>query len=143
MQYFKIFSLFTTLLKAYFKNYCLISVLLVGGKIFEKLRFSKKLRFFIENDLIQPNQSGFKPGDSCINQLLPIIHDICKFFDCGYEDKDVLLNISKACDKVWNDGIIFKLEQNGISATLQKLLHDVLVNRKGSFEWVSLFMGEF
>ena len=115
----------------------------MGGKIFEKLRFSKTLRFFIENDLIQPNQSGFKPGDSCINQLLPIIHDICKFFDCGYEDKDVLLNISKACDKVWNDGIIFKLEQNGISATLQKLLHDVLVNRKGSFEWVSLFMGEF
>ena len=143
MQYFKIFSLFTTLLKAYFKNYCLISVLLVGGKIFEKLRFSKTLRFFIENDLIQPNQSGFKPGDSCINQLLPIIHDICKFFDCGCEDEDVLLNISKACDKVWNDGIIFKLEQNGISATLQKLLHDVLVNRKGSFEWVSLFMGEF
>ena len=27
-------------------------------------------QFFIENELISFNQSGFKPGDSCINQLL-------------------------------------------------------------------------
>ena len=30
--------------------------------------------FLIENDLISQNQSGFKPGDSCINQLLSINH---------------------------------------------------------------------
>ena len=42
------------------------------------------LTFFIENDLILTNQSCFKPGDSCINQLLPITHDIYKSFDCGY-----------------------------------------------------------
>ena len=28
--------------------------------------------FFIENDLISQHQSGFKPEDSCINQLLSI-----------------------------------------------------------------------
>ena len=88
------------------------------------------LKFFIENDLILPNQSGFKPGDSCINQLLSIIHDIYKSFDCGYEVRGVFLDISKAFDKVWHDGIIFKLEQNGISGKLHKLLHDFLVNRK-------------
>ena len=35
--------------------------------------------FFIENDLISSNQSGFKQGDSCINQLLSITHDICQY----------------------------------------------------------------
>ena len=30
-------------------------------------------KFFLENELISPNQSGFKPGDSCINQLLAIL----------------------------------------------------------------------
>ena len=32
--------------------------------------------FFIENNLIPKNQSGFRRGDSCINQLLSITHDI-------------------------------------------------------------------
>ena len=38
--------------------------------------------FFIENYLISPNQSGFKTGDSCINQLLSGVFflDISKTF---------------------------------------------------------------
>ena len=87
-------------------------------------------KFFIENDLISPNQSGFKPGDTCINQLLSITHDIYKSFDCAYEVRGVFHDISKAFDKFWHDGIIFKLEQNGVSGKLHKLIHDFLVNRK-------------
>ena len=33
---------------------------------------------------ISPNQSGFKPGDSCTNQLLTITHEIYKSFDKGF-----------------------------------------------------------
>ena len=29
-------------------------------------------KFFNENNLISPKQSGFKPGDSCINQLISV-----------------------------------------------------------------------
>ena len=39
----------------------------------------------MENDLISQNQSGFKPDDSCINQLLSITHEIYKSFDDGWE----------------------------------------------------------
>ena len=39
--------------------------------------------FFTENNLISPNQSGFRPGDSCVNQLLAITHEIYKSFDAG------------------------------------------------------------
>ena len=116
--------------KEILKNYRPISLLPVCDKIFEKLIFNKIYTFFIENNLISPDQSGFKPGDSCINQLLSITHDIYKYFGCGYEVRGVFLDISKAFDKVWDDGIIFKLEQNGISGKLHKLLNDFLVNRK-------------
>ena len=68
-------------------------------------------KFFIENNLISPSQSGFKPGNSCINQLLSIFYDIYKSFDRGYDVGGVFLDISKAFDKVWHNGIIFKLEQ--------------------------------
>ena len=57
-------------------------------------------KFFIENDLISPNQLGFKPGDSCINQLLAITHEIYKSFDDRFEVRGVFLDISEAFDKV-------------------------------------------
>ena len=56
--------------------------------------------FFIDNDLIYQNQSGFKSGDSCINQLLSIAHEIYKSFDDGWEVRGVFLAISKAFDEV-------------------------------------------
>ena len=87
-------------------------------------------RFFLDNKLITSNQSGFKPGDSCINQLLSITHEIYKSFDDGLEVRSVFLDISKAFDKVWHEGVIFKLEQNGISGDLLNILTDFLSNRK-------------
>ena len=56
-------------------------------------------QFFIKNKLIATNQSGFEPGDTCINQLLSITHHIYKSFDEGYEIRRVFLDISKAFDK--------------------------------------------
>ena len=78
------------------KNYRPVSLLPVFRKIFEHLIYNEMYSFFIENDLISSNQSGFKQGDSCINQLLSITHDL----DQGYEVCGVFLDISKAFDKV-------------------------------------------
>ena len=86
-------------------------------------------KFFIETELISPNQSAFKPGYSCINQLLAITQEIYKSFDDGFEVRGVFLDISKAFDKVWHEGLIFKLKQNGISGNLLNLLCGFLRNR--------------
>ena len=81
---------------------------------------------FIENNLISENQSGLKPDDSCVNQLLANTHEIYSNFDNNYEVKGVSLEISKAFDKVWHDGIIHKLKRNGNSGNLLNLLTDSL-----------------
>ena len=86
--------------------------------------------FFPENNVITLHQFGFKSGDSCINQLLSITHEIHKYFDNGLEVRPVFLEISKAFYKVWHDGIIFKLEQNSISGDLLYFLIDFLSGRK-------------
>ena len=65
--------------------------------------------FFLDKSLISANQSASKPGDSRINQLLSITHNIYKYFDDGYDVRNVFLDISKPFDEVWNDGLIFKL----------------------------------
>ena len=85
--------------------------------------------FLVENNFISQNQSGFKPGDSCINQLLSITHEIYKSFDDGWDVRGVFLDISKAFDKVWHQGVILKLKQNGISGNLLKIIEDFLSNR--------------
>ena len=87
-------------------------------------------KFFTKNSLISQNQSGFKPGDSCTNQLLSIKHQIYKSLDIGHEVRSVFLDISKAFDKVWRKGLIFKLKQNGISGNLLSTLTDFLNFRK-------------
>ena len=82
--------------------------------------------FFIVNQLISQNQFRFKPGDSfyqlltkCINCLMKVLMTVVYFF-----------HISQALDKVWHDGIIFKLKQNGISGNLLSLLSIFWRNRK-------------
>ena len=58
--------------KQLIENYCPISLLPVCGKILERIIYNKIFEFFSENELISHNQSGFRPGDSCINQLVCI-----------------------------------------------------------------------
>ena len=66
---------------------------------YSKITFNN---FLLEENLLNPNQSGFHPSDSCINQLLAITHKIFEAFDCNpsLEVRSVFLDISKVFDKV-------------------------------------------
>ena len=55
--------------KQLIENHRPISLLPVCGKILERLIYNKMFEFFTEDELISHNQSGFKPGDSCIIYL--------------------------------------------------------------------------
>ena len=68
--------------------------------MFERILYNPLFNFLNQNDLISPAQPGFKPGDSCINQLLSITHEIYHSMDKGYGIRGVFLDISKAFDKV-------------------------------------------
>ena len=58
------------------------------------------------------------------------MHEIHENFDCGLEVRSIYLDMSKAFDKVWHEGLIFKLKQNGIEGKLLNLFSDYLANRK-------------
>ena len=62
--------------KQILKNYRPISLSRIAGRIFETLLYDRMFDFFIENNLISQNQLVFRPGDSCINQLLSVTDDI-------------------------------------------------------------------
>ena len=112
-------------------NYRPISLLPIFGKIFEKIIFNRIYNFLSEENLLNNNQSGFRPSDSCVNQLLSITHETYETFDCNptLEVRSVFLDISKAFDKVWHEGLLYKLKSMGISGKLIKLLENYLSNR--------------
>ena len=61
--------------------------------------------FFTKNKLISHNQPVFKPGEWTIYQLLCITDNIYQSLDDGLETRCALLDISKAFDKVWHEGL--------------------------------------
>ena len=87
-------------------NYRPISLLPVFGNFFEKILYDNLYKYLNENNLFLSNQSGFRKGDSCVNQLLAITHEIYQGFDCSLsvETRGVFLDMSKAFDKVWHEG---------------------------------------
>ena len=115
--------------KQLLNNYRPISLLPIFGKIFEKIIFNRIYDFLLKEELLNPNQSGFRPPDFCINQLLAITHKIFEAFDCNppLEVRSVFLNISKAFDKVWHESLLsYKLKSMVISGELHDLLENYM-----------------
>ena len=87
-------------------------------------------KYISDNNHLSPNQSGFRTGDSCINQLLSVTNDIYHSFDKGFETRAIFLDIPRAFHKVWHKELIYKLRLYGFSADLLSLLIYFLTNRK-------------
>ena len=60
----------------------------------------------IQRNLLNSCQSGFRPNDSGINQLMAITRNIYRAFDANLslQVRGVFLDSSKAFDKVWHEG---------------------------------------
>ncbi len=99
-------------------NYRPISLLSTIGKSLEKLVHKHVYNYFLDNHTISSLQSGFKQGDSTVNQLVDIYNTFCKALDEGKEVRSVFCDISKAFDRVWHAGLLYKLKKVGISGTL-------------------------
>ena len=63
--------------------------------------------------------------------MLTITHEIFSSFDCNpsLEVRSIFLDISKAFDKVWHEGLLYKLKSFGISGNLLNLIKHYLTDR--------------
>ena len=111
------------------KNYRSISLLQMCGKIFEKIIFDEICEHLTANKLLSDKQLGFRPGDSTTNRFLSITQLIYDVFDHHHDTRAVFLDISKAFDKVWHEGLLLKLRSNEISGPLLNLLSEFLSER--------------
>ena len=106
--------------KCCINNYHPVSLLPICGKIFERILYNPLFLYLESTNLLTPHQSGFCPNDSCLYQLLSIVHNIYSNIDhnLSLEVREYFLDISKVFDKVWHEGLWYKLESIGISGNL-------------------------
>ena len=111
-------------------NYRPVSLLSSVGKVMEKCIFKQMYNYFRDNDLIYKFQSGFLPGCSTTHHLVHLYHSISEAFDKGLKVQMVFGDISKAFDKVWHAGLLFKLKNMEITEELLAWISNYLCDRK-------------
>ena len=85
--------------------------------------FNSLIKYLDDNNLFDSNRLGFRPRDSCIHQLLSIAHGIYKAFDANpsLDTRGIFLDLSKTFDRVWHDGLMYKLKSLGICGNYYEL----------------------
>ena len=102
-------------------------------KFLKKLSLTKFFEHQTVNKRLSDKLLHFRPGDSAINQLLSITHDIYNAFEHHHDTPAVLLEISKAFDQVWHEGLLLKLKPNGYQSSQPPALISWMNNIKELF----------
>ena len=94
--------------------------------------FSLCTRIKSVNGFLAQQQSGLRPRGSTINQLLSITQNIYKAFEAcpSLETRAIFLDLSKAFDRVWHKGLLYKLKCSDINGNLFTLIENYLADRK-------------
>ena len=111
-------------------NYRPISLLSCVGKLMERVVYKYMYNHLISNNLIYAKQSGFLTGHSTVYQLIDIYNQIAKSLDSKLSTCIIFCDISKAFDRVWHKGLIFKLQQCGFAGKILHWIKSYLSNRK-------------
>ena len=109
-----------------------VSLLLIFSKIYERVIYNSVFNYFKSYKLFKSSQSSFLPGDLSIAKVLSTILEIKTAFDNSpaVDVRGVFVDVSKAFDKVWHIGLLFRLQAYGVDGKLLSLLENYLENCK-------------
>ncbi|KAK3098188.1 hypothetical protein FSP39_017040 [Pinctada imbricata] len=111
------------------ENYRPISLLCIIAKVFEKCVHKQLHNFIVSIKLLSPHQSGFTKNDSTVNQLLFLTNEFANALEDGKEIRVIFFDITKAFDRVWHAGLLYKLKSFGISGDLLLWIENYLSSR--------------
>jgi hypothetical protein len=116
--------------KSDFNNYRPISKTPSLAKLFEKL-ISARLNIFLkENNLIVKHQSGFRQNRQTRDNIFHLSQKVSESFIRGKKVCAIFFDIAAAFDKVWHNGLIYKLVEMKLPLYLVNWFIEFLNNRK-------------
>lgn len=112
------------------ESYRPISLLTTLSKLFEKVIYTRLLQLVDNQDILPPFQFGFRKNFSTTHQLLRLTEMIERGFETKQYTVVAFLDITQAFDKVWTEGLKFKLSHLQLPGYLTKTIFSFLENRK-------------
>ena len=82
--------------------------------VLEHIVASSVAQHFTELDILYDLQHGFRVKISCETQLIMLVDELAKNMQMGKQTDFILLDFSKAFDKVAHKKLLLKLNQYGI-----------------------------
>lgn len=119
-----------------------ISVLPLIAKIMEKCMEIQLKKFVNDNNILPAIQSGFRSGHSCSTALLKVSDDILTARDKGMGTILVLLDYSKAFDRVNHQLLLAILKYLGLNKSAVQLLRSFLDGRRQIVKLDNIFSKE-
>lgn len=110
-------------------SYRPISLLSILGKVFEKIVHKRLKKFLEEANCIPPEQFGFRNLHSTGLQILRIIKDVRQNFRNRLSTGFIAFDVEKAFDRVWHQGLLYKLIDLKMPTYLIKLIASFLKDR--------------
>ena len=111
------------------ENYRPVSLTSVPCKLLEHIIHAHIMNHLEKHDTLCDNQHGFRKRRSCESQLISTIDNLAKNLDNGFQTDVILLDFSKAFDKVNHSSLIKKMEHYGVKGNILKWTNDFLSNR--------------
>ncbi|GBN47667.1 putative RNA-directed DNA polymerase from transposon BS [Araneus ventricosus] len=111
------------------QNYRPISLLSCLCKVFESVLLRRLSQFLDDNNLIISYQFGFQKQLSTNDQLVRVTELIDDGFEKSETTGALFLDIAKAFDKIWHDGLLLMLMRLVVSAQLIEILRSYLTSR--------------
>ena len=110
-------------------SYRPISLTSTCGKIMERM-ISDRLVWYLETKgLYNKNQSGFRKNRSCADQIMRLQDDINKSIHTKGHTIGIFIDLEKAYDMLWRDGLLHKLQKLGIHNEMYSWIKDFLSHR--------------
>ena len=113
-------------------NYRPISLTCVACNIFEHIVTSSVMSHLDNQAILVDNQHGFRRGRSCETQLTELTHDLLTSMHNGRQTDMIVMDFSKAFDKVSHNKLISSLHEYGIDSTTLEWIRSFLSGRTQS-----------
>jgi hypothetical protein len=113
-------------------NYRPVSLTSVVCKLLEHIIVSGVMKHFEDHKILTDCQYGFRKGRSCETQLLEFIEELTTNLENGKQTDVLVMDFSKAFDRVNHSLLLHKLQRYGVQGTTHAWISSFLRDRRQS-----------